>query len=697
MPRWKKVLIGAGAGIAACLLATLLAGPPILSSVIRSRLTETIQQDTTGTVEIADVDFSWLGPVEIEGLVLRDRHGEIILDAPRSRVDGSIWNGYSDVRVTVDSPTAVVRQYADGTWNWKEIRREKQPSEPKEPSKKKRDSRAEITIINARIILTANGRRSELVANGSATWEKSELRYRSTTEGLTIEGDLDDLRIDAKDFAIAKLRGLYDVPDLKANGSATFHVADIVTGKGRFDLGPDAGLSFELNHDIFVDGFAQLETLRPGWKGRAEGTVRLDRNRAVTRVTVTNFEAAGVSDPKVTIEADGDFVRSPLDVTIRDAKISSTFLRTQARGRVKDDAVHLEGDLWYVPEKVDAVFELPGEFVGTREEQITFAFDSPLRPRDFLQFIRGTSGRGTFGLGEWRSKGLDLAGRVETDAREGVVQMKGALDVNLGRADVTATVDYRNPFPDYRVSATFRGVSVDPSMSEFLRHLHPLLVADAGLEGSVELSYVGDFAPEKLNGRGSFRFSDIVVRDAPLLREMGVVIDTGTIEMDPIEISLREGRVTYEKPLRMKLGRQTTTWSGSIGVDGSLDFAWEIPVGPKLIAKYPVLERVAGETIRIPVRGTIDAPQVMWQAVVEDLVKKAAEREIEKRADDWFGDVLGSRDEGAAQKLLDEADRLWNEGKTAEAAPKYREIREKHRKTKVYDRNKDRIKQRMGS
>lgn len=689
MARWKKYLIGAGAGVLGLILVVLLAGPPILSSVIRARLQASLQEETTGRVEVASVRFSWFGPVRIEGLKIHDRTGELILDAPRSTVEGSIWNGYSNVSVRVESPVVLVRRYDDGKWNWKEIRRAKEPSVAKEPRKEKRESRAEILITNARIVLASGDRRSELVAQGSGSWSNGELHYDASGEGVRMHGTLEDVEIEAKDFAISKLGGLWDLPDLKANGSATFHVGETITGKGKFDLGPDAALAFQLDRDIFVDGFARLEKFRPGWKGRAEGNLRVDGRRAVGRVTVTDFEASGVRDPKVTIEADADVVRDPLDVTIRDAKVSSTFLRTAARGRWKDDVVHLEGDLWYIPAKLDAVFDLPGEFTGTGEEQMTFAFDAPVRARAFLDFVRAAAGKATVGVGRWESRGIELGGRLHTDAADGVLSLRGGLDVNGGRADLTSSVDARGAEPEYRVVATYEKVQLDPEMTTFLQFLHPMFLEGTSLagtaQGSVELSYRGDFAAEKLNGRGSIQFTDLLVKEGELLRELGVLIDVGEIRMEPLVFSLREGRVTYEKPLKMKISGQQTTWTGSIGIDGSLDLLWEIPVGPKLIRKYPALERFSGETIRIPVRGTLTSPRVEWQKPVEDLLTKSA--------GDWLDKLIP--DEDAARKLLEEADRLYDEGKIDEAGKLYTQIREKHRKTKVYDRNKDRIKQRM--
>jgi hypothetical protein len=118
-----------------------------------------------------------------------------------------------------------------------------------------------------------------------------------------------------------------------------------------------------------------------------------------------------------------------------------------------------------------------------------------------------------------------------------------------------------------------------------------------------------------------------------ILGSFGLNKEKLTLKDNSINCIGRGGRITCS-PIRILAGGSEMVLSGSVGMDKSLDYLLQVPVTEKLVGRegYRVLE---GTTIRVPIRGTSGKPdfdQRMVTAAVEDLVKQAAVRTIEKKA-----------------------------------------------------------------
>jgi hypothetical protein len=160
------------------------------------------------------------------------------------------------------------------------------------------------------------------------------------------------------------------------------------------------------------------------------------------------------------------------------------------------------------------------------------------------------------------------------------------------------------------------------------------------------------------------------------------------VKMKPLGFTIRDGRITYKQPWQWTISGSETTFTGSIGLDRTLDMMWHIPVTDALASKLKVAK---GQTYEIGIKGTVIHPKLDMKGAM----KQAAEEKIEDAAKKGLEDLLGGKDEKKAQKLLEEADRLYADGKKAEAAEKYRKIKDDLDRTRVYKENKDRVKQRM--
>ncbi|MBI2931563.1 MAG: DUF748 domain-containing protein [Planctomycetes bacterium] len=502
---------------------------------------------------------------------------------------------------------------------------------------------------------------------------------------------------------------------------------------GTFELAMDRAITGDLNFttQTQVTGADDYDL-----RGLAKVELRLAGDTSLFKATgqaiIERFElaAAGtkIAEPKVELALDADVGMEKLDCVIHRAQLGSSFLRGTLKGNILNAKTEpvlrgLTGDFAYVPDKLGAVLQpwLPGKLSGAKEQKLTFTLDGSAKELDALAILRGSEGKASFDLAQFTTKAFSVQGELQTRVADERVTTESSLDLNNGKAALTSVLDLREA-KDARstAKAELRTVDTNAQMSSLLTLIHPMFAVaqgsvDALIDGKVDcvldLAYHApltkealtggwDALPKKpINGRGHFEIRGLALRGSPLLGEVLKAIDeeaAGDLQLDPIDFTIVDGRVRYDRPVPMRISKIQTTWTGTIGLDQTLDLAWKIPVTDRLLNRFPFLKRWKDQLITIPVRGTPTRPRVQIDEVIADLAKQAAAKAIEEKGEDVLEDILGGRDEKEARKLLEDADRLYAEGKRGEASPLYLRIYERYHKTRVYKENKDRIKQRMG-
>ena len=196
---------------------------------------------------------------------------------------------------------------------------------------------------------------------------------------------------------------------------------------------------------------------------------------------------------------------------------------------------------------------------------------------------------------------------------------------------------------------------------------------------------------EPINGSGRLQIDGASLRGAPLLAllsEFGVD-GTRALDLRPIEFTIQKGRVCYAKPWTWTLSGTETTFTGSLGLDQSLDLAWNVPITDKLVKRWSFLSALNGESLSIPLRGSVTKPRLETDELLADLASKAAKSELESRL--GLGKKSGDED---PNEILKRADELWSQGQKKEAAALYSRLREDFKLSLTYALNKDRIKDR---
>lgn len=470
----------------------------------------------------------------------------------------------------------------------------------------------------------------------------------------------------------------------------------------------------------------------------AEGT--LERAAVKTRATIGNFamrtipaepeEAAlELTEDSVVLELTSDVAVEPGDLSLEKLQIDSGFLKGKVRGNVAglraDEIVFdgLQGDLTYVPDRLGVVLApwLPGKLTGAAPEPCTFQLDGRAAGLDAASLLAGASGKVHVGVGRYETAGFDLTGGIDVDVKDGTAQVASAFDANGGELKVDGVLE----FDEDKEGVVFSKrstlaigadqVNANSGLAPMLAYVHPAFGGLQNLQESTlggiigckaDLSYDGPLSLEALgggweslpkqyiNGDITFRLDDAVLAGSPLITDLLSKFDVEGVkefEIKPVQLNVREGRISYAKPWEWSIAGSKTTFGGSIGLDKTVALNWSIPITREMVAKNDFLKPLEGQTIDVPIGGTVTRPKLEIDlfALAGDLAKDALKNELKG--------ALGLGNEATGEDpatLLKQADALWDQGKRVEAAAIYKKIRSEYKVSLVYALNRDRIKDR---
>jgi hypothetical protein len=371
---------------------------------------------------------------------------------------------------------------------------------------------------------------------------------------------------------------------------------------------------------------------------------------------------------------------------------------------------------------------LPAKLSGSEPEQLDFRLAGRTTGFAPEQLFAATEASANVGVGTLEMAGLTLDGELALTAAQGASRVETRLSANGGSLALAGELGLApgaTTTPAVRVSA--KDVQANSRLAPLLGRLHPAFASLEAVQGNaltglieteLELSHSSpltlasltstDFTElaRGINGSGSFTLSKAGLRGSSLLTDLlsELGLDAGkALDLKPISFVVQQGRVSYEKPWQWTIDGIATTFSGSIGLDRTLDMSWNVPVTDKLVAKHSFLSSLKGQTLELPIAGTLTRPRLEASGLLSQLATKAAQGELEKRL--GVGGILGGGSSGttggADEKSADDpaailrrADELWDKGEKAEAAKLYDELHDKYRVSLVYAMNRDRIKER---
>ena len=166
---------------------------------------------------------------------------------------------------------------------------------------------------------------------------------------------------------------------------------------------------------------------------------------------------------------------------------------------------------------------------------------------------------------------------------------------------------------------------LSPAMcDDVLKFAAPILAHAPEVHGQVSLELGGGRLPLELprSGQlsGALTLHAIDVSPGPMARELAKLFNSsGVVELareSNVEFRLADGRVSH-KGLEFGIEQVRIRTSGSVGFDESIDMVAEVHFNfsESLTKKLPLLSKLNQQVLRIPIKGTLQAPQFDLKAL----------------------------------------------------------------------------------
>jgi len=409
---------------------------------------------------------------------------------------------------------------------------------------------------------------------------------------------------------------------------------------GRIDLRPDDGRQ-DVQLDLNVQNLVFGSPTAPVWR---EPRVHLS-GHGIYDLLKDSFQIVGVhmDSPSLSCDASGQIAALHSDMDLS-----------------------LDGKLSYDLEKMDAQLRPylgPGVKLAGRDVRpfrIAGALAAPAPTPGLLGRLRGEAGMNwqtlqamgcQIGASDLRGQLADgwfRAAPIEATLNQGRLRLEpslrldpGPLEANLAKGRV---IDHALLTP----AACAGG----------LGYALPVVADVAQAEGELSMELDGGRVllsdPRRADIGGRLIIHTAAVSPGPLVQELSVLLKgpaTLTLARDNVvPFRMVNGRV-YHSGLELHFPELTVRTSGSVGLDGSLSLIAEMPVPPKWLGNSKVAQAVAGQTIRLPIGGTLSKPkldQAALRAASAQFVRDATENVIRQELDN----TLKKEAENGLKKLF---------------------------------------------
>jgi hypothetical protein len=162
-------------------------------------------------------------------------------------------------------------------------------------------------------------------------------------------------------------------------------------------------------------------------------------------------------------------------------------------------------------------------------------------------------------------------------------------------------------------------IQVDPAMcASVLRYAAPALANVSTAKGTISVVLdacripLADPGSSDLSGR--LVIHSLEIGSGPMLHALSVLLGDetpGRLRQESVVAFRMKDRRIYHDGLELMFPVLTIRTSGSVGLDQTMDLTAEMPVPPKWLGgNAAAIRAVANQTIRLPLRGRLDKPEL---------------------------------------------------------------------------------------
>jgi hypothetical protein len=447
---------------------------------------------------------------------------------------------------------------------------------------------------------------------------------------------------------------------------------------GRADLSADAARSTALV-DCTIENLIALSMQNAATSARENPL----RGRAAG---APPGRAALWQENRLALAGKATYAKSSDSVKLENLRVASEALILNAAGDVQalgDKAdLNLQGQIdcdWSRLSKLLTPYFGESVRIEGRDKR-DFAVRGPIRalldgsatsPTDPLVWTRPLIAKASVGWQRAEAYGLQIGqGEIVGNLREGLVKFDPIeLAVSKGRVRLTPQVAL-TPAPAEFAHGQARvidRVQVTPQMTAtWLKFIAPAVAEATETQGELSLDLTGAkvplFNPETASAVGRLEVHTLQVTPGPPARAVILLAEQirALIERRPppaelnrnptllaindqkIDFRMAGGRVVHQG-MSMNIGDVTIRTSGWVGFDETIGLVAEIPVKAQWVQKTPALASMQGQSLQIPIGGTLRRPEIdpaAWKQVLALFAQGAArgliEDQLNKQLDRLF-------------------------------------------------------------
>ncbi len=265
------------------------------------------------------------------------------------------------------------------------------------------------------------------------------------------------------------------------------------------------------------------------------------------------------------------------------------------------------------------------------------------------------------------------AGRLTASLGDGGLQVEPiALAVGEGQLNLAPNVRF-DPAPtelSMPAGPVITNVRISPEVSEaMLKYVAPVLAGATQSEGLFSLKLDGMRVPladsKRADSAGQLTVHQVRVVPGPMAGQfVGIArqIEALVKRRDPatllnkqvtlvsindqqVNFRVADGRV-YHQNVEFQVGDITLRSQGSVGFDQTVQLTLQIPVQDAWVTKEPLLSGLKGQTLQVPVGGTLSHPQMDQRALTQltaQLFQKGAGQAVGNELDKALNKFLKPR------------------------------------------------------
>ncbi|MCW5211949.1 hypothetical protein VU04_03455 [Desulfobulbus sp. TB] len=414
-------------------------------------------------------------------------------------------------------------------------------------------------------------------------------------------------------------------PEQKFTGDAIFSL-DLIENKEDIKVAGTTGKGNSGTVKLDIDAFTYSK-IKKNKRRRAKEELLIERQKLVFRSRLH-----------------GDLMTGDVQFTTFD--IESAPLSLEAGGSLqlsgKKPHFSLNGqatpDLASLIALIEGIYPLDIQLKGKKKERFTLYYPLSAKEKENakinLRFATKVS------ADYFAKSGVDMSRlTLDSNMKKGVMvnRLKGTLNDGLVR--LSPRIDYRKNPPLLTIppgEQVLTDVHLEQALTDgILKGIHPLFGSLARPAGNINVRLdhfslpLGEKGIEKINFKVFFDLTGVALQSKGVLKSIldiaGYVDQRLAMKNKSMTCQGVQGQISCS-PIKITIADSEMRISGSVGMDGRLNYVLDVPVTKRLLGKKGY-ELLKGTTLKVPIRGTKDKPVYSRKALMRassDLLKQAA-------------------------------------------------------------------------